>query len=143
MCFYIDQEKCPKAKIAEKDIKVVKRMIRKATTLFSPYWLQEFKPNKLYKTSFTFDSINEIEKGFHAHSNLKSARVQTRDFVRKDDIACEFIIPKGSEYYFNEFYEEYVSNQTKWTGRVWRTDRWVPFKGKITDKMKIFYLKIK
>ena len=136
MCFHINKEKCPKALIAEKDIKVYKVLIprvnfEKVCQLMSPYMTQVYKPRKLYKSEFGIRlQARSIYEGLHSYLTLKSAAKTDWWEVQ---IVGEFIVPKGSEYYFNE--REIVSNQIKWTGRVWRTDRWIPFKGKVTDKM--------
>jgi hypothetical protein len=140
MCFYIDKKNCPKAKIAEKDIKVYKQMTIEGKRFISPCRCFYYKPNKVYSSILDYDQSYfplaiTIITGFHSYSTLEKGRIRQWSGV----IAlCEFIIPKGSEYYYNSNKEEYVSNKIKWTGRVWRTDRWIPFKGETTDKMKIY-----
>ena len=133
MCFFIHED-CPKALKAEKDIKVYKVLIpknifEKVCQLMSPYMLLVYKPRKLYKSEFELNR-GSIFEGLHSYLTLKRA---AKSDWWTHQIIGEFIVPKGSEYYFND--TEIVSNQIKWTGRVWRTDRWIEFKGKVTKKM--------
>ncbi len=131
MCFYIDKEICPKALIAEKDIRVYKQMAfnKHANLLISPIQEFEYKPNRIYKTSLIKEVVF-IHQGFHAFRNLIRCSSWTLSMAI---VLCEFIIPKGSKYYFND--KEIVSNKIYWTGRVYRTDRWVKWNGKITKKI--------
>jgi len=135
MCFVIHKDH-PKAKVAEKDIRAFKRLLwdEQSKALLTPVKFFKYKPNKLYKSSFTYSGFtnNHINKGRHSYSSLKKAKLLS--LWSSSKVICEFIIPKGSEYYYNPKLEEYVSNKIMWTGRVYRTDRWVEFKGKITEK---------
>jgi len=142
MCFIIDKKKCPKALIAEKDIKVYKLLeIQPSHSLKSPFLFFIYKPNVTYESLITQNMkrykckiVDVINCGFHAYINLKSVKAPIKEGTYYwDSCLCEFIVPEGSEYYFND--EEIVSNRTYWTGRIYRTDRWIEFKGKITDKM--------
>jgi len=111
MCFHINKEKCPKALIAKKDIRVYKKMRWLNKKLVTSAQLCSYKPNKIYKSTFTYSGFGNryIERGRHSFSTFKKAL----RYSTYSTIICEFIIPKGSEYYFNLFHEEYVSNQIK------------------------------
>jgi len=99
----------------------------------SPYCRFCYKPRKLYKSKIELnENGNSIFEGFHSYSTLKKGR--KRQWLGEIAL-CEFIIPKRSEYFYNLYKEEIVSNQIYWTGRVWRTDRWIEFKRKVTKKM--------
>ena len=72
--------------------------------------------NKEYKINFGFhSSASSIYKMETFHGN-KMWRNDKRTFFASaphlKEIVCECIIPKGAEYYLNE-YDEYVSNQLK------------------------------
>lgn len=116
MCFFID-EKHPNKKIAKKDITCYK--------ILSKSW------NSYYRNfKYELDTIYEcpsslfIEKsgpsdiitlGFHSYSNKKEAIGVCGD---RFAIIVKCIIPKGTEYYYNSKYKEYVSNKIKVIERI-------------------------
>ena len=136
MCFVIHKDH-PKAKVAEKDIKVYKVLENNRGRLISTYQYFKYNPKQLYHSKIVIEPWREkllIDEGLHSFSSLKGVDDHI-SCCAWEACVCEFIIPKGSEYYYNPDKQEYVSDQTYWTGRVYRTDRWIEFKGKITKKM--------
>ena len=145
MCWTIDKEVFDKntkkyRKVADKDIFVYKIGYKDGNG-FSPYYRDEFiynanMPNeeiKLYvNSSQVFDF--RVDEGYHSYSEECYVRECITDnidiyspvsekinnFDNYDEIyeqfaIGKFIIPKGSEYYENE-YGEIVSSQIIWTG---------------------------
>lgn len=132
MCFHIHEDH-PEAKIAEKDIKVFKVLKFKDGKTTSFFMHFDYEPNQSYTQELRVFR-NKIEKGFHSFSTLTKAKYDQNSWVQVT-LLCEFFIPKGSKYFYNPDKEETVSNQIHWSGRVYRTDRFIPFKGKATRKM--------
>jgi len=133
MCFHIHRNHF-RAKVAEKDIRVYKLLCYYNERFHSPFCYFPYIPKKNYKSKIVKILGGYIANGLHFYSSLEWAKYNVSGIGRKN-VICEFIIPKGSEYYYNPDTKEYVSNQTYWPGRIYRTDRWVEFKGKVTDKM--------
>ena len=120
MCFYIiysDFSAIPLKK-AEKDIvcwKVLK-------SDFFPIYFPSFKyePGKSKRLSndlWKDHSGSSVEYGFHSYSTKSKAQ----KIVRIDPNSCiivRFIIPKGAEYFYNYYREEYVSNRIKCIKKV-------------------------
>jgi hypothetical protein len=115
--------------VAKKNIVCYKRL---NDSLYSPYRGFEYKLDKLYKakigslnrTLFS-DAIKtkngiilkncytnnrkifSINRGLHSHSSLNSAK----KMQSKYESIFKSIIPKGSEFYYDNVNKEYVSNQ--------------------------------
>lgn len=104
MCFIIDP-KYPEKKIAKRDITCYKNLNSDMT---SPFQGMQYKLGVLYKQpigAIIYDDV--IREGFHSYSNKRKAiRMPDRDWS-----LYKCIIPKGSEYYYDSGYREYVSNQ--------------------------------
>ena len=86
------------------------------TELQEPFQDKRSPFNKQYQIDFGFhSSATPISKAEMCHGN-KMWRNDQRTFFASvphlKEIVCECIIPKGAEYYLNE-YDEYVSNQLK------------------------------
>jgi hypothetical protein len=120
MCFYIHSEH-QEVKIATKDIvcyKILQKTIN--NNLTSPYQnaLYFTKANthpvikKVKAFSFCKYNSNDIEAGLHSYSALHQAR-KTGKFGNNIHKA---IIPKGTKYYYNPTYKQYVSLELK----VWK-----------------------
>lgn len=106
MCFLIN-EKQSRLKIADKDIVCYKRFkygeCLKSATLGVPYVFgRKYEQEPLKRRGMY------VDEGYHSYSTaskaLKSIYSQLHTVVR-----C--VIPKGSEYYYNYWYSEYVSNR--------------------------------
>ena len=125
MCFYIHKD-YPKAMIAKKDIKVYKTLMRDGADYIAPVYPMIYKAGKLYKASMVkikpddYSEQEVINEGLHSFSTFTAGLYEAQG--RKLFL---FIIPKGSKYYYNSDCEEYVSNKIIWTGKIWRTDRWI------------------
>jgi len=105
MCFHIDKEKHPKVKIAKQDIICYKRLVSNNGRLTGVYFdynyvLGALNYQPLYKMEI---AAGKIHFGFHSYSNKKKVHEFYTSYI------C--IIPKGSEYFYNSRYQEYVSNQ--------------------------------
>jgi len=106
MCFIISDEH-PEVKIAKRDITCYKEVIKHRLSQYvkSDVMYFVYKLGKIYKRKMIVDNDN-IDTGFHSYSN-KCAINRFRD----DIIFVKCIIPKGSEYYYNPSWCEYVSNR--------------------------------
>ena len=129
MCFYIDA-KHPDVKIANKDIICVKRLCKNKGVLgeslyVSPYQEYSYISNFLYsnsvigwpfieRKSFKFEFKYVINIGYHTYSSFAKAN----DWCAGDEVLVWYIIPEGSKYYYNEYNEEYVSNQIILKGEI-------------------------
>jgi len=126
MCFYIRNNiESATLWVAKQDITCYKILDRE---LISPYQRFKYKYNKLYKVKIgrlvhmssasntkngiilhpfygSSMSIFYINKGLHSYSSKDEAKSYESDFVYKA------IIPKGSEFYYDNVCREYVSNQ--------------------------------
>lgn len=142
MCFIIDRKICPKALKAKKDIRVYKvlenvsKSSKQEVKGESPFKYYTWLSNKLEKRTFSFETLDEdrIEEGLHAFVNMKPIKVINDKggwTTYCETFICEFFIPKGAKYYFND--EEIVSEEMIWSGRVWSNSskRWVKFGSKI------------
>lgn len=112
MCFYI-HNKHKKVKIAEKNITCYKRLENHSPKYFrSPIQKYKYEKGSLYYE----DSLGlrrgfpVIEVGIHSYSTLEEARDNWTDYGYKI-VKCT--IPKGSKYYYNPDYSEYVSDHLK------------------------------
>ncbi len=141
MCFIISH-KHPIVKIADKDIKCYKLVLASkyadkhwfiAQDAVIPTYYSEFREFRYvegmeydlgtsleviaYVDHLTNKVVNMtpiIEAGFHSYKNIGVFNGPSR-FDSNDNLlsVVEFSIPKGSEYYYNEEFEEYVSNRIK------------------------------
>lgn len=103
MCFILDK-KHPDKKIAKRNITCYKVL---GISMKSPYQGYQYKLNEPVKSDIG-DLVNYnpdkcIHEGLHSHCLLD-------EITTLYDI-YKAIIPKGSEYYYNSYYKEYVSNQ--------------------------------
>lgn len=128
MC-WISRQK-PEARIAGKDIPVIKILKFNNYTLFSFHYKFNYFKNRKYEINnleindYSFISYYTITKGFHSYSNdCKIIPLQSNffkiiynnkyvDAYPTPFVKASCIIPKGSEYYLNEN-GEYVSNSIK------------------------------
>lgn len=130
MCWF--GERNAVLKIAEEDINVFKIAIKSENTIISAYKGFQYKIEQLYETEINLEkgyTFASIDKGFHSYSNkcrlikgcshfgYSAFRImfKTRlldSFGRHAVPYCrvDCIIPKGSQYYENE-YGEIVSNK--------------------------------
>ncbi len=103
MCFWIHDEH-KKAIISTKDIRcwkiTYKYKIHK-DGFTSSVQAFRYKFNKTYKTTLGIYDRN-ITRGFHSYSKKPYSTLYNKI------IYC--IIPKGSKYYYNPSFDEYVSN---------------------------------
>lgn len=104
MCFWIHDEH-KEAIIATKDIRCWKTaykydILKDGFISFVQAFRYEF--NKTYKTTLGICD-RSITKGFHSYSKKPHVMIYAKI------IYC--IIPKGSKYYYNPSFNEYVSNQ--------------------------------
>ena len=106
MCFSIHPDH-PDKKIAKRDITCYKILQNISGELFSTVQYFRYKLHKLYKTKIDKPKYWGINHGFHSYSNKKC--LLENCIISTKNVKC--IIPKGSEYYYNPFYTEYVSNQ--------------------------------
>jgi hypothetical protein len=107
MCFIIHPDH-PDKKIAKRDIACYKFFKNRSGELFSTPRRFKYELHKLYKTKIIVKlQCWKIEHGFHSHSNKKCFL----EYINSGNERVKCIIPKGSEYYYNPFYKEYVSNQ--------------------------------
>lgn len=131
MC-WLTKEK-PVLKIATEDIKVKKVL---TVNMYSPYYSKKWEANEVYKLEYPIEPFENhwetewsIERGFHSCVNIyehfrngmkyfsSNRTLNWAGFTIPTSIprpVCIFnaVIPKGSEYYENE-YGEIVSNQLK------------------------------
>ena len=117
MCFRI-QYNVKESLTADKDIVVYKILYKKENKYISLYQYFKYKPNKIYrlkKKLKLIDSIN-IEEGFHSYNEYEVKRKYILPGFRKEIVRVECIIPKGSQYYFNGYLGEYVSNSLSLIG---------------------------
>ena len=108
MCFSIHPDH-PDKKIAKRDITCYKILQNISGELFSRLRGFEYKLNKLYKTKIDEPQLGEINRGFHSNSNKHFLKRQRSCIISSKNVKC--IIPKGSEYYYDPIWREYVSNQ--------------------------------
>lgn len=126
MCWY--SSLTPKLKVSKRDIKVKKILaVSPSLILTSPIFTKqkwesgEQIESDIEKLKFIKDAnIYYINHGIHSCKNIKvindiwyviTDSLQKRLWIKYDrEVLCEAIIPKGSQYYVNE-YGEYVSNK--------------------------------
>lgn len=112
MCFVI-HHKCPKPRIAKKDIVCYKEGYRGADGEFVPYFERFFIYRLGEVTKLPYerwpvewkDHSDVIGIGFHSYSNKKVLR----KLIGISHVKC--IIPEGAHYFYNPDYREYVSDQ--------------------------------
>jgi hypothetical protein len=111
MCFIVD-EKNPYKLIAEEDrvcYKVLRNDIGKMVSPFKNFEYQLNELNILSEplriTHAEFDNI--IAVGFHSYTKLREAVLNSHH----ESLIVKCIIPKGAEFFIDNYYEEYVSNQ--------------------------------
>lgn len=132
MCLIIRNNEISNALyVANEDIKCYKRFNIERGKLYSAFRAFEYNLNKLYKEpkmiippqivngryqfkpklkyfyNPTKRAIASIERGFHSYSSLKV--VNRRQCCNEKIFLC--IIPKGSEFYYDNVDKEYCSNQ--------------------------------
>jgi hypothetical protein len=125
MCFIVELKHSDHF-IAKKDIvcyKILNEFCRhewiddEPKTVFkivSPFKGFTYELNNLYKLFSPLMEINNgfsehtIQEGFHSYTKLRIAKNITHSNCES---VFKCIIPKGSEYYVNDLYNEYVSNQ--------------------------------
>lgn len=119
MCFNIDT-KNPDVKVAETDIVCYKVLELAQMDGQDPYWRSSIR-NFRYTLGETYslakklsrtndDTADEILEGFHSYSSEESVYSKAGGYLNG---SCKFIIPAGSEYYFNENYKEFVSDRIR------------------------------
>ena len=112
MSFIVRSEK----KVAESDIPVFKEGYSVGSNYFVPFVQRDFKyikgetAPKVELKSKVSGSFELIDKGYHSKAKKPDA-----------DITGEFVIPAGSEYYFDEITDELVSDQLKYI--KWKNGR--------------------
>ena len=138
MCWKIDKNefvKFPKSyhKIADEDIFVYKYgKISEDDNCFHPYVKKcfSYKPNVLNEKikinleededmylHYVYYNINEGYRSYSGECKNFYERPRGKNFcIETINIIGEFIIPKGTEYYENE-YGDIVSTQLVWTGK--------------------------
>ena len=157
MCWRIKSRKVPEAKVARRDIKVIKLVWREGLlSLYEdfPYKVgntyclpEELKDDmgKLYHDKFYYITIH---KGFHSYSTkVKLTKAKGTDVYYIDGENCnlpyrkgrkwdfvllECIIPRGATYYYNKREGHYVSDTIYIAGtrNVEEIELWNPRKKK-------------
>lgn len=113
----------------------------------APYYSKDYEYNTIYKVEkfgivetrvvnniITTSLIRTIDEGLHSYSTPEMAEFQLRFIhpyywsgkshiktfptLSKDTVICKAIIPKGTEYYYNEESSEYVSLKLKIIERI-------------------------
>ena len=114
MCFIV---KKLERKIAKKNISCYKILEKRNfgnRFLCSPYynfhWKLGVEESTYLENLDQYDIVFQINEGFHSYITKKKA-IDKKTIMLCNDISFVFkaIIPKGAEYYENEF--EYVSNK--------------------------------
>lgn len=124
MCFILDENRGNQPEIATTDIVVYKVMWRgtwwsRLKGIKSPftdyvYKRREIQP-KVELVPKPYNGIPQlskrlmIDKGYHSYDSFKVA--SNRNYPMH--AVFQFLIPKGSLYYYNSENREYVSNQIK------------------------------
>lgn len=115
MCFTVDKKKILKAK---KDIECFKIVYDKGD-FFDAYW-RDFRYHKGFHY-YNEDFKKEVEKtlnsdkdrlggeGFHSFTNLRIAKLENPSHIY-DEVIIKCIIPKGTYYLENMYYNEYISS---------------------------------
>lgn len=122
MCFYVDKKDL-NPKIADKDIicyKVIKQIPDSAyyvKSSFNQYIYRIGQLNVLIKlvvieipelfSEKENDVFYVIEEGYHSYSNVMTA---VDNYFPRQESLIECTIPVGTEYYYNEDRNEYVSS---------------------------------
>ncbi|MFH1610529.1 MAG: hypothetical protein ABIA91_01435 [Patescibacteria group bacterium] len=123
MCFTVHHLH-PKTKVAEKNIVCWKILYKRNNK--SPY--HEFEYNLTKTNTITVKGAKnnrltsltkkrrygypKIDAGLHSYSSYHKAHLNSRYFTERKIV--QFIIPKGTKYYYNPYREEYVSLQLKY-----------------------------
>lgn len=120
MCFYVDNDKCPLALVATKDIVCWKGSDDyKITDVGFSSSIQNFpyKWNNIYGPieSFGKNRFDEVNEGYHSYRKLEFAA----EWHDENSIRC--YIPEGSLYFFND--EEYVSDRIVVMGKEYVNKR--------------------
>ena len=113
----------PVLKVAEEDIKVQKVLKKVGNLYVSPIFEYcHWTPGIVHETTLGHTHIGtrifEIGKGFHSCTKIHEEGgvwcTKTKDLFAVDsgEEIVDAVIPKGSQYYLNE-YGEYVSNKLK------------------------------
>lgn len=114
----------PVLKVAEEDIKVHKILKKDEDGYVSPiFQFCKWTPGIVYETTLGHGHIGaignfEICKGFHSCTEIHEEGgvwcIKAKDLFAIDsgEEIVDAVIPKGSQYYLNE-YGEYVSNKLK------------------------------
>lgn len=115
MCFYI-HNKHKEQKAATKDIlcyKVLNGLGKK--TFYSPFRVKRYdlSPGKSFKSKLVipYEGAAYINVGLHSYTVAKKARAIRKNW--DDGKIMQFVIPKGTRYYFNPAKKEYVSAAIK------------------------------
>lgn len=116
MCFYV-HNKHPHVLVAKRDIVCYKKgeiqnLLTMGQVFVPPYYRFRYEFGKQYKTKTTWQThpgwtLTVVHEGFHSYSNKKEA-LKERGSVYVVVVKC--IIPKGSEYFYNPYYKQYVSD---------------------------------
>lgn len=119
MCFNI-HSKHPEEKTAKKNLVCYKILEGKGKKSFiSPFQQKRYDltPKKIFKANASklnkHGSIYTIERGLHSYSNLKYATKKAKCDEHDYNRLIQFVIPKGSKYYYNPLDQEYVSLQLR------------------------------
>jgi len=118
MCFFIPEDQ--EVQIADKDITCFKSVWANTYPfkyVYSLYQNFEYHFNEIYRKAdfpviknehnITNDKIKIIYKGFHSHMKLNKTIKRQSSIYNTIIVKC--VIPKGSKYFFNDQYNEYVS----------------------------------
>ena len=103
-------DKHPEVKIAKRDITCYKEVIKHRLSKYITSLFKDF----VYKIGIEYKQKmivtgRWIDVGFHSYSNKAVLSKDNRFGYEIFFVKC--IIPKGSEYYYNSYWCEYVSNQ--------------------------------
>lgn len=112
MCFYVHKDHS-KAKIAKEDIIVFKSIYENNEAIFYDYQYEVGIKNprvKLKTHKTIYDNI-VIYEGYHSYDLQQKTGYNgdPRVIERREKKEVNFIIPKGTKYYFNPDHLEYVS----------------------------------
>lgn len=94
-----------------------KHKIKGLYSLYKDYLYTPYSSNAEVTLSQTYNSETDywyIEKGYHSYSTLDKAELEKFKYL---EIIVKCIIPKGAEYYINE-YEDIVSSNIIITDKI-------------------------
>lgn len=125
MCFYLrytdsrGNTRRAIRRVAKEDIPCYKHLVYRPKTrgYVSPFQKTPYKFGETYKVRIRIKALNDREDGptigpgLHSHSSKDQALSSAGGWDRNVVVPC--VIPKGSVYYYNSEYKEYVSSRLR------------------------------